>query len=74
MINFGLFVGVGCAIIFYKAAEYERMSPWLWSIASFALSIIINSWMGSIVFVLLSQVALFGVMWWYNAKRPTRTG
>jgi hypothetical protein len=72
MVNLSLFVGIGCAIIFFRAAHYERMSPWPWSLASFALSLIVSQLLSSLIFVLLAQVALFAVMWAYNARRPNR--
>ena len=68
-----LFVGVACAVLFYRAAEYERMSPWLWVISSLGLSVAISFLSTSIVLVLLAQIGLFAAMWWYNAKRPPRT-
>lgn len=70
MLNFTTLIGIACGILFYRAAEYERMSPWLWAIASVGLSLIVDLMTRSIMAVLVSQVVLFGIMWWYNAKRP----
>jgi ABC-type uncharacterized transport system permease subunit len=67
-----LLIGVACAVLFYRAAEYERMSPWAWVLASLGLSFAISFLHGSIVLALLAQVGLFGVMWWYNARRTPR--
>ena len=64
-----LLIGVACAVLFYRAAEYERMSPWPWSISSLGLSIIVSFLTQSIVVALLVQAGLFMVMWWYNARR-----
>jgi len=70
VLNFTTLIGIACGILFYRAAEYERMSPWLWAIASVGLSLIVDLMTRSIMAVLVSQVVLFGIMWWYNAKRP----
>lgn len=67
-----LLVGVACAVLFYRAAEYERMSPWVWVIASFGLSMAVSFLSGSILLLLLAQVGLFAAMWWHNARRTPR--
>jgi hypothetical protein len=67
--NLPLLIGVACAVLFYRAAEYERMSPWFWVIASLGLSLAVSFLNGSVVLVLLAQVGLFAVMWWHNARR-----
>ena len=72
MINLKLLVGLACAILFFRAAQYERMSPWLWAIASLGLSLIVGQLFVGVLWVLLVQVALFAAMWAYNAQRPTR--
>ena len=68
----GLLIGVACAILFYRAAYYEHMSPWAWTLASLALTVILSLKTGSITIMLLVQAGLFGVMWWYNAHRQGR--
>jgi hypothetical protein len=65
----GLLVGIVFAVLFYRAATYERMSGVAWAVASFALSIVVNWLGGGILSMLLAQVGLFLVMWWYNANR-----
>lgn len=71
MANLGLLIGVACAILFFRAAQYERMSPWVWVLSSLGVTLIVNFLTSSLVFVIVAQIGLFGVMWWYNAKRPT---
>jgi flagellar biosynthesis GTPase FlhF len=66
----GLLGGLGFAVLFYAAAEYEHMSGWKWAVASLALSVTVRSLFPfSFVFVLPAQFGLFGVMWWMNTKR-----
>jgi hypothetical protein len=69
-----LLVGVASAILFFRAATYERMSPWLWTFASAGLTAIFGFVLPSLLWMIVSQVALFLVMWWYNANRPTQQG
>ncbi len=68
----GILIGIGCAVLFYRAAQYERMSPWLWALASLGLAAIVGSLTSGVAMVLLAQVGLFGVMWWYNVRRAGR--
>jgi len=72
VVNLGLLVGIACAILFFRAATYERMSPWPWTISSLGLTVIVSQLFRSLIWVLLAQVGLFAVMWWYNARRPNR--
>lgn len=72
MVDAGLLVGIACAVLFFRAAQYERMSPWLWAIASLALSLIVSLLFRSVLWMLLAQAGLFAGMWAYNAQRPTR--
>jgi hypothetical protein len=67
-----LLIGVACAVAFYRAAEYEHMSPWAWTVSSIGLTALIGTGTSGIAPVLLGQVALFAVMWWYNARRSRR--
>jgi hypothetical protein len=62
-------IGVACAILFFRAADYERMSPWAWTAASLGLTAILSLKTPSIGALLIGQAVLFGVMWWYNARR-----
>jgi hypothetical protein len=65
-----LLIGVASAILFFRAATYERMSPWLWTVASLGLTVIFAIVAPGIALLIVAQVALFLVMWWYNARRP----
>lgn len=64
-----LLVGVACAMLFFRAARYERMAPWAWTAASLGLTAILAMLGQPLTVLLLGQVALFGVMWWYNVRR-----
>ena len=67
-----LLVGIACAVLFFRAAQYERMSPWLWAIGSLGLSLIVSLLLRGVLWVVLAQIGLFAGMWAYNAQRPTR--
>ncbi len=43
MSGFNLPIGVACAMLFFRAAQYEKMSPSIWAIASFGLLAILTS-------------------------------
>jgi hypothetical protein len=66
------FVAVACMVLFFRAADYEHMSPWTWSLASLGTSAILMIRGRGIAALLLGQLALFGVMWWYNMRRQSR--
>ena len=70
--NFPLFIGIACTVLFFRAADYERMSPWTWSVASLGTSAILLLRGAGIGILLLGQAVLFGVMWWYNMRRQRR--
>ena len=65
----GLLIGVASAVLFFRAATYERMSPWLWTVASVGLTAVATLLLPSIGLLIGAQVGLFLVMWWYNARR-----
>lgn len=67
-----ILIGIVGAVLFFRAAQYERMSPWVWAISSVALSLVVSFLSASILLALVAQVGLFVVMWWYNAQRPPR--
>lgn len=69
--NFALLVGIACAVLFFRAADYERMNPWIWSVASLGLTGTATLRGASMPVRLLLQAALFGVLWWYNMRRKT---
>jgi hypothetical protein len=64
-----LFVTVAFAVMFYRAAEHERLNPLIWSVASLATTGIVILRAGGIGVVVLGKVLLFMVLWWYNVKR-----
>ena len=67
-----LFVGVVCAVLLFRAADYEQLGPWGWAVASLGATVIVSLRGGSMIHLLLAQVALFGLMWWYNVRRRNR--
>lgn len=72
MVDLRLLVGLACAIFFFRAAQYERMSPWLWALSSLGISFIVSLLFASLLWVVLAQIGLFAGMWAYNAQRPAR--
>lgn len=70
--NLALLAGVASAVLFFRAADYERMNPWIWSVASLGLTGIVSLRGGSVTVLLLAQAGLFGLMWWYNMRRQNR--
>lgn len=72
MLDLRFLVGIASAILFFRAAQYERMSPWLWTFGSLGLSVGVSLLSDSVLWVLLAQIGLFAGMWAYNAQRPTR--
>ena len=65
----GLFISVAAAVLFYRAADHERLNPLIWSVASLGLTGIVTLRAGGLGALLLAQAALFVVLWWYNVKR-----
>jgi hypothetical protein len=59
-------------MLFFRAARYERMSPWVWTAASLGLTAILSLRAPGLMLLLTVQAALFGLMWWYNARRQGR--
>ncbi len=70
--NLGLLIGVACAILFHRAAYYEHMSPWAWTLASVGLTVLVSMAGGGTTLMLLAQAGLFVAMWLYNASRQGR--
>jgi len=68
-VNLGLVIAAAFAILFHRMAAYERLSPWVWAIASFGLSLIVTSVVAGFLPLLLAQLVLLGVLWWYNMRR-----
>ena len=65
-------IAICCATLFYRAALYERMSGWTWAIVSLSLSTILVMLAQGLGMLILGQVGLYAVMWWYNAQRTGR--
>jgi len=59
-------------MLFFRAAHYERMSPWAWTAASLGLTAILSLKAPGLTLLLVVQAALFGLMWWHNARRQGR--
>lgn len=55
--------------MFYRAADHERLNPLVWSVASLGITGIVTLRAGGAGMVVLGQLVLFGVLWWYNVKR-----
>ncbi len=70
--NLTLLIGVACAILFHRAAYYERMAPWAWAAASLGLTVILAMTKPSVTLLLIGQAALFALMWWMNMRRQDR--
>lgn len=64
-----LFITVCCAVLFYRAADHERLNPIIWSVASLGVTGIVVMTNRGMAVLLLAQAGLFVVLWWYNAKR-----
>ncbi|MFQ6046476.1 MAG: hypothetical protein ACE5PT_09000 [Gemmatimonadales bacterium] len=64
---------IAFAALFYRAAEYERMSPWPWALSSAGLTWIVGTGLRrGVMWMILAQVGLFAVMTWYNGYRKRR--
>lgn len=70
--NLSFLAIVAFAVLFYRAAQYERLSPVLWGLASVALSVAVLGLRSRLWLLILAQVGLFLVMWWYNAFRARK--
>ena len=62
-------IAICCATLFYRAALYERMSGWVWAVASLSFSTILVVLGQGLVVLIFGQVGLYVVMLWYNAQR-----
>jgi len=69
----GLLVPVGFALLFYRAAAYERMSPMVWALASVAVTVVVQQGLRlGLLWVFVGQVGLFLLMTWYNGYRKEK--
>lgn len=67
-----LLVAVASAVLFYRAAETERLSPLLWGASSLALTAVVIVAGRGVPWIILAQVALFLAMWYANTIRRSR--
>ena len=67
-----LLVGLAFAVLFYRIAEYEGMSPVIWALGSLALSAALASIGLGIWTVILGQFGLFAALWAYRSHRARR--
>lgn len=72
--NLGIVIAAGFAILFHRMATHEHLSAWAWAVASFALSLIVTSLWAGFMPLLLAQLLLLGVLWWYNLRRIRERG
>jgi hypothetical protein len=71
-VNLALLIAVGGAIFFFRVADYEHLSPWVWVLASVGLSAALGARGASTAVLILAQVALFGALWAYKVHRLGR--
>lgn len=67
-----ILVGVAFAVLYYRLAEYEGLSPLAWSVGSLALSAAIAAAGLGVGLMILAQFALFGALWWDRSRRAAR--
>ena len=59
-------------VIFYRAANYERMAGWAWALASLGLTLLLSMRSTGVATLLFAQAGLFVAMWTYNVYRLKR--
>jgi hypothetical protein len=63
-----LLLTVAFAALFYRVAVYERLSPFVWGLASVcATGAVALLGLGTAV-IIVAQIGLFALLWWYNAR------
>jgi len=65
-------VAIGFALLFHRMAAYERMTAWVWAVASIGVSLLAMWFWSGFAPLILLQVGLFAVLWWYNLRRVGR--
>ena len=70
--NVSLLIAVCGAVLFFRVAQYERMSPWAWGVASLGLTLALSTRTTSTLVLVLGQIALFLALWAYKAHRAGR--
>ena len=67
--NMTLLIGICGAVLFYRVAYVEHLSPWMWSVASLGLTLGLGLLGSGATGLIVGQVVLFLVLWGYNARR-----
>jgi hypothetical protein len=70
--NMALLIAVCGAVLFFRIAHYERMSPRAWSISSFGLTMLLSTRAAGIWALILAQIVLFLALWAYKVYRVGR--
>jgi hypothetical protein len=70
--NMALLIAVCGAVMFFRIAQYERMYPWAWGIASFGITLALSTRGASTLALIAAQIALFLGLWAYKAYRVGR--
>ena len=70
--NMTLLVGVCGAVLFYRVAYAEHLSPWMWGVASVGVTIALGALGAGTAGLIMGQVGLFLILWVYNARRKSR--
>ena len=66
---FGSMVVIGFAILFYRAAAYERMAAWKWAGGSLLLSFVVGQIASGMALLVVAQTVLLGALWRQNMKK-----
>ncbi len=67
--NVDVIIVIGFAVLFHRMAALEHLSAWVWSVSSLGLSFVVMQVRPGVAPLIIAQLGLFGVMWWYNARR-----
>lgn len=70
--NMMLLIGACGAVLFYRVAYSEHLSPWVWSVASLGLTLALGQLGAGTLGLILGQVVLFLILWVHNARRKFR--
>jgi hypothetical protein len=63
-----LLLTVAFAAFFYRVADYERLSPFVWGLASVAVTGIVVMIGFGAASLIVAQIGLFAVFWRYNVR------
>lgn len=59
---------VAFAAFFYRVAAYERLSPFVWGLASVCVTGAVALLGLGTAAIIVAQIGLFALLWWYNAQ------